>query len=68
MKKYKEEQEGCDWYTSGHKKNCVNVDKNGIGLSELWRQQMSQFPLCALETSEAITSAYKSPTALLEAS
>lgn len=29
---------------------------------------LSQFPLCALETSEAIASAYDSPIALLEVS
>lgn len=29
---------------------------------------LSQFPLCALETSEAIASVYGSPTKLLEAS
>jgi len=68
LNKYKEEQEGCDWYASGHTKNCITVDKNGIGLTQLWRQMLSQFPLCALETSEAIASMYGSPIALLEVS
>lgn len=68
LNKYKEEQDGCDWYASGHTKNCVTVDKNGIGLSQLWRQMLSQFPLCALETSEAIAATYGSPAKLLEAS
>lgn len=68
LKKYLEEKEGCDWYASGHKKNCISVNKNGTGLSELWRQQLSQFPLCTLEISEAISSVYSSPVALLEAS
>lgn len=68
MNKYKEEQDGCDWYASGHTKNCVSVDKNGIGLTQLWRQMLSQFPLCGLETSEAIATAYGSPIALLEVS
>ncbi|XP_060835314.1 crossover junction endonuclease EME1-like [Rhopalosiphum padi] len=67
LNKYKEEQEGCDWYASGHTKNCVTVDKNGTGLTQLWRQMLSQFPLCGLETSEAIATAYGSPIALLEA-
>ncbi|KAL5243730.1 hypothetical protein ACI65C_011140 [Semiaphis heraclei] len=67
LNKYKEEQDGCDWYASGHTKNCVTVDKNGIGLTQLWRQMLSQFPLCGLETSEAIATAYGSPIALLEA-
>ncbi|CAI6351955.1 unnamed protein product [Macrosiphum euphorbiae] len=67
LNKYKEEQEGCDWYASGHTKNCVTVDKNGTGLTQLWRQMLSQFPLCGLETSEAIATAYRSPIALLEA-
>lgn len=44
------------------------VDKNGTGLTQLWRQMLSQFPLCALETSEAIASVYGSPIALLEVS
>jgi len=68
LNKYKEEQDGCDWYASGHTKNCVTVDKNGIGLTQLWRQMLSQFPLCGLETSEAIATAYGSPIALLEVS
>ncbi|KAL4121848.1 hypothetical protein QTP88_014279 [Uroleucon formosanum] len=67
LNKYKEEQDGCDWYASGHTKNCVTVDKNGTGLTQLWRQMLSQFPLCGLETSEAIATAYGSPIALLEA-
>lgn len=66
LNKYKEEQIGCDWYASGYTKNCVTVDKNGTGLTQLWKQMLSQFPLCILETSEAIASAYKSPTALLQ--
>lgn len=68
MNKYKEEQEGCDWYASGHIKNCVTVDKNGIGKTQLWRQMLSQFPLCTLESSEAIASVYGSPVILLEVS
>lgn len=67
LNKYKEEQDGCDWYASGHTKNCVTVDKNGTGLTQLWRQMLSQFPLCGLETSEAIATAYESPIALLDA-
>jgi len=68
LNKYKEEQEGCDWYASGHTKSCVTVDKNGTGLTQLWRQMLSQFPLCGLETSEAIATAYGSPIALIEVS
>ncbi|VVC36227.1 Hypothetical protein CINCED_3A003417 [Cinara cedri] len=67
LNKYKEEQDGCDWYASGHTKNCITIDKNGTGLTQLWRQMLSQFPLCALETSEAIASVYSSPIALLQA-
>ncbi|XP_027847299.2 crossover junction endonuclease EME1-like [Aphis gossypii] len=67
LNKYKEEQDGCDWYASGHTKNCITVDKNGTGLTQLWRQMLSQFPLCGLETSEAIATAYESPIALLDA-
>lgn len=68
LNKYKEEQDGCDWYASGYTKNCVTVDKNGNGLTQLWRQMLSQFPLCALETSEAIASVYATPTALYKVS
>lgn len=68
LNKYKEEQDGCDWYASGHTKNCITVDKNGTGLTQLWRQMLSQFPLCGLETSEAIATAYESPIALLDVS
>ncbi|XP_050544091.1 crossover junction endonuclease EME1-like [Daktulosphaira vitifoliae] len=67
LNKYKEELEGCEWYASGHSKNCVSVDKFGTGLNQLWRQQLSQFPLCALEASEAIASIYETPLQLLEA-
>lgn len=66
LNKYKEELDGCDWYASGYTKNCVTIDKNGTGLPQLWRQMLSQFPLCALETSEAIASVYKSPITLLQ--
>ncbi|XP_025421030.1 crossover junction endonuclease EME1 isoform X1 [Sipha flava] len=67
LNKYKEEQDGCNWYASGHTKNCISVDKNGTGLSQLWRQMLSQFPLCTLEISEAISSVYTSPITLLKA-
>jgi hypothetical protein len=68
LNKYKEEQDGCNWYASGHTKNCISVDKNGTGLSQLWRQMLSQFPLCTLEISEAISSVYTSPITLLKVS
>ncbi|XP_050421491.1 crossover junction endonuclease EME1 [Adelges cooleyi] len=67
VNKFNEELEGCEWYATGHSKNCVSVDKNGTGLNQLWRQQLSQFPLCSLEASEAIATVYKTPTLLLEA-
>nr|XP_012222936.1 PREDICTED: crossover junction endonuclease EME1 isoform X2 [Linepithema humile] len=55
------------WYVMGDNKNTVRVDKDGNGLKRLWQQQLCQFNLSSLETSEAICTAYPSPVQLIEA-
>ena len=44
----------------------VRVAKDGQGLSRLWQQQIQQFPLAALETSQAIVSKYPTPATLVQ--
>lgn len=62
-------QEGkFDWYVMGNNKNTVCVDKNGNGLKRLWQQQLCQFNLSSLETSEAICTKYPSPMQLVKVS
>ncbi|XP_011645461.1 crossover junction endonuclease EME1 [Pogonomyrmex barbatus] len=56
-----------DWYVMGDNKNTVRVDKDGNGLKRLWQQQLCQFNLSSLETSEAICMAYPSPAQLIKA-
>ncbi|XP_012522155.1 crossover junction endonuclease EME1 [Monomorium pharaonis] len=61
-------QEGkFDWYVMGDNKNTVRVDKDGNGLKRLWQQQLCQFNLSSLETSEAICMVYPSPMQLVKA-
>lgn len=57
-----------DWYVSCDNRDTVKVDKDGNGLKRLWQQQLCQFTLMSLETSEAIASVYKSPLQLMEVS
>lgn len=62
-------QEGkFDWYVMGDNKNTVRVDKDGNGLKRLWQQQLCQFNLSSLETSEAICTVYPSPMKLIKVS
>lgn len=49
----------------GDNKDCVHVDKEGNGLQRLWTQQLTLFNHARLETAEAITSKYKTPTNLM---
>lgn len=44
----------------------IKVNKEGLGLTRLWQQQIMQFPLVALETSQAIVSQYPTPVSLYE--
>lgn len=55
-----------DWYVMGDNKNTVRVDKDGNGLKRLWQQQLCQFNLSSLETSEAICTIYPSPMQLIK--
>ncbi|KAK4025634.1 hypothetical protein OUZ56_014690 [Daphnia magna] len=55
-----------DFYAADVSGN-VKVSKDGHGLERLWQQQLMQFPLVALETSQAIASRYPSPQALIQA-
>lgn len=56
-----------DFYAADVSGN-VKVSKDGHGLERLWQQQLMQFPLVALETSQAIASRYPSPQALIQVS
>lgn len=55
-----------DWYVMGDNRNTVHVDKDGNGLKRLWQQQLCQFNLSSLETSEAICMVYPSPAQLIK--
>ncbi|XP_011504232.1 PREDICTED: crossover junction endonuclease EME1-like [Ceratosolen solmsi marchali] len=55
-----------DCYINCDNRDTVKVDKDGNGLKRLWQQQLCQFTLMSLETSEAISSIYKSPLHLIE--
>lgn len=57
-----------DWYVMGDNKNTVRVNKDGNGLKRLWQQQLCQFNLSSLETSEAICMVYPSPVQLVKVS
>ncbi|XP_059352747.1 crossover junction endonuclease EME1-like isoform X2 [Daphnia carinata] len=65
---FKEErlEQTFDFYAADVSGN-VKVSKDGHGLERLWQQQLMQFPLVALETSQAIASRYHSPQALIQA-
>jgi crossover junction endonuclease EME1 len=64
--KHKREQEKLQWYAAGDSHDCVRVDKNGNGLLRLWQQQLYQFNRVGMETAQAITSVYRSPSALVQ--
>ncbi|KAJ4430052.1 hypothetical protein ANN_22260 [Periplaneta americana] len=66
LEKQKREQDKFSWYAAGDSRDCVRVDKNGNGLLRLWQQQLSQFNRVGMETAQAITAVYRSPSALLE--
>ncbi|KAI9562861.1 hypothetical protein GHT06_010316 [Daphnia sinensis] len=65
---FKEErlEQTFDFYAADISGN-VKVSKDGHGLERLWQQQLMQFPLVALETSQAIASRYQTPQALIQA-
>ncbi|XP_050293506.1 crossover junction endonuclease EME1 [Anthonomus grandis grandis] len=48
-------------------RDCIKVDSHGNGLGRLWNQFLRMFPLVNLETAEAITSAYPTMNALIQA-
>lgn len=66
LQKRKNQDGKFDWYVTGDNKNTVRVDKDGNGLKRLWQQQLCQFNLSSLETSEAICSVYPSPMQLIK--
>ncbi|XP_066955609.1 crossover junction endonuclease EME1-like [Macrobrachium rosenbergii] len=47
--------------------NTVKVDKAGVGLLKLWRQQLEQFINVGNEVAQAIVREYPSPQALVQA-
>jgi len=66
LEKKGKEQEQLEWFALGDSRGTVRVDKQGTGLARLWRQQLCQFNLAGLDSSEAIAHAYPSPKALVE--
>ena len=64
----RQEESRMDWYANCDNRDTVKVDKDGNGLKRLWQQQLCQFNLMSLETSEAIASVYKCPLQLMEVS
>ncbi|KAL1510023.1 hypothetical protein ABEB36_004679 [Hypothenemus hampei] len=48
-------------------RDCIKVDKNGNGLSRLWNQMLTMFPLASLETAETISAVYPTMSSLFEA-
>lgn len=64
--KNKREHEKLQWYAAGDSRDCVRVDKSGNGLLKLWQQQLCQFNRVSMETAQAITSIYRSPSALVQ--
>lgn len=67
LQKRESQENKFDWYVMGDNKNTVRVDKDGNGLKRLWQQQLCQFNLSSLETSEAICTVYPSPVQLIKA-
>lgn len=67
LQKRESQEDKFDWYVMGDNKNTVRVDKDGNGLKRLWQQQLCQFNLSSLETSEAICAIYPSPVQLIKA-
>ncbi|CAG9863631.1 unnamed protein product [Phyllotreta striolata] len=55
-----------DYYEDCNRKK-IKVDKDGSGMGQLWRQMLTMFPLVRLETAEAITAAYPTPSSLFRA-
>lgn len=68
LQKRRNQESKFDWYVMGDNKNTVRVDKDGNGLKRLWQQQLCQFNLSSLETSEAICTKYPSPMQLIKVS
>lgn len=66
LQKRENQKSKFDWYVMGDNKDTVRVDKDGNGLKRLWQQQLCQFNLSSLETSEAICTVYPSPAQLIE--
>lgn len=66
LQKRESQKNKFDWYVMGDNKNTVRVDKDGNGLKRLWQQQLCQFNLSSLETSEAICAVYPSPVQLIK--
>ncbi|XP_068202054.1 crossover junction endonuclease EME1 [Palaemon carinicauda] len=66
---YKREKEDStfSWFAEGSNINTVKVDKTGVGLSKLWRQQLQQFNNVGTEVAQAIVREYPSPQALVQA-
>ncbi|XP_064109576.1 crossover junction endonuclease EME1-like [Macrobrachium nipponense] len=66
---YKREKEDAtfSWFAEGSSINTVKVDKAGVGLLKLWRQQLQQFINVGNEVAQAIVREYPSPQALVQA-
>ncbi|KAJ8710978.1 hypothetical protein PYW07_008220 [Mythimna separata] len=66
----KEAKRACDekaaFYMRGDNKNCIAVDKDGVGVGRLWQQMLAVLPHSSLEISRAICAQYKSPLELFE--
>lgn len=54
-----------DWFMANDNRDSVHIDKEGNGLRRLWTQQLTTFPYARLETAEAVTSLYKTPSKLI---
>lgn len=66
MKK-REQLEQTNEYMIGDNKDCVTVDKNGNGLSRLWQQNITAFPLARLDLAESIMATYPTLNSLMQA-
>lgn len=56
----------CGFYAANDNRDCVVV-RAGIGLGNLWQQQLCKLPLASLETAQAIIGEYAMPRLLLDA-
>lgn len=66
LEKCRKENNKLDWFGESDNRDCVRVDKNGLGLQRLWLQQLCEFNLSGLQMAEAITAVYPSPQALFK--